>query len=134
MAGGQVANLRRVRRAVIHWMIAAFILPVLFGLLPQSAPSPARALERDLTLSVCSPFGQQDPTRGPLHDESKATCVLCIIGCGFAGPDGPQDGFAANANPEDFAKAFMPILLGVHGVRAVLADASPPRGPPVQIS
>jgi hypothetical protein len=126
--------LRRQRQTIIIWVIAALVVPLFLGLLPQAAPSPAAILERDLAQSVCDQSDQQGQVPSPLHQGDHGSCVLCVFGCGVAAPDESQSRVTAAARPESGEAAHAPVLAFDHASQPVLPDGSPPRAPPHQIS
>lgn len=135
MAKSVLERLRQQRRSIIHWVIAALVLPVLLGLLPQPALSEAAALERDLASFTCSldPAGAADRENGSRHSQHDQ-CILCASGCPVCAPvllGGvpsaalPRLKQAHLQQPADHITAIL---------RGVLRQGSPPRAPPLSLN
>jgi hypothetical protein len=103
-------------------------LPVVLGTLPPAEVSAEAALARDLTLSVCTPNGDQGRGTSPAsHDQQ---CVLCTVGCAFAAPM-----LAGGAGAELVGATLARSLSLLAGAGALQhspywRDGAPPRGPP----
>lgn len=118
------------RRGIVRWIIAAWLLPVLLGLLPNSILPAAAALQRDLAFSICSPSGSTDPLGGGGSGDHRQHCILCATGCPVLGP---APGAAGTLLPLPQEKAALALASPAedHFVFGqVLLDGSPPRGPP----
>lgn len=130
---GRMKGLRshlQLRRGVVRWMIAVWLLPVLLGLLPTSVLPAAAALERDLAFSICSPLGSTDPLGGGSNGDHHQHCILCAAGCPVLGP---APGAAGTLLPLPREKAVLALASPTDGYFVfgqVLLDGSPPRGPP----
>ena len=128
MAQGLFSSLRRKRRGIISWVIAALVLPLLISLAPQPALSADAALDRAIAESLCgttAPASQQGQ-----HQDHTQHCILCHSGtmcCTVALPAG-----GALAAPGRQASAESRLTLyAVHRPSVALRrDGSPPTGPP----
>jgi hypothetical protein len=133
MLKGWLSGFGRHRRWIVQAVMLSLVLPVLIGLLPQPALSAAAALERDLALSLCNPYGGDDPAESGHRPAAHDTCILCTACAAVTGPA------LANATPgldvrprlahpmRRAVPAFLPPAA------AFLLDGSPPRGPPALV-
>jgi hypothetical protein len=131
MARGLFISLNRKRRGIVSWMIAALILPVLIGLVPQPALSAAQALDRAIADSLCgtqAPASQQDR-----HQDHIQHCILCSSGtlcCTMALPAG---GAAAAPHPDHSGRPLLSEGSTLPSAFALHRDGSPPTGPPSSV-
>ncbi len=118
-------------RALVHWMIAAILLPFFVAVFPAVPLSADAALARELAQSICeqkTPSDQSDGDYGFSHNGHH--CILCRVTCTDLTPvvigaavdiavmrpaNGPERHFAVN-------RAVPTKLLRLYG--------SPPTGPP----
>lgn len=122
--------LRPYRRWIVHTVMLALVLPAFLGLLPQPAISAAAALERDIALSVCGPFGAYGPAGQDQHPARHDACILCVV-CATA--SGPAPGDAASAFlgvPRTAGRSPHPVPSRLRPLPSLLLFANPPRGPP----
>jgi hypothetical protein len=124
-------GLRR-SHALVRWLVALLLLPVLLGVIPAAPLSAEQALARDLVLSICTPAGAQDQGSAPgSHDQQ---CVLCTIGCITFAPGTTGNASAALMPP----RLASPVDFAVHATsqshRPHWRHGAPPRGPPASLN
>jgi hypothetical protein len=111
----------------------ALVLPALLGLVPRPAISAAAALERDIALSVCGPFGTDDPAGQEQHPARHDACILCVACAAASGP-APGDAAAAfPVVPRTATSGPHPVAAGFRPLPSLLLFGNPPRGPPTSL-
>jgi len=130
MRSGLVSRLRRFH-AVVRWLVALLLLPVVLGVLPPAELSAEQALARDLALAMCSPNGGHDPAKStPSHDQQ---CVLCTIGCVTGASVAPGGAFAGLAPAPTLHSAALAPAAQTLPHWSLWRQGAPPRGPPTSL-
>jgi hypothetical protein len=130
MHRGWLCRLQQHRRWILHAVAVAFALPALLGLLPNPATSAVSALERDIALSICGPYGNGGPAgpeQLPLHADA---CILCSICAAAAGPAPGDADKAFSVERRTSAVTPYPPAVHLRPASSWLLFGSPPRGPP----
>jgi len=131
MRSGILQGLGLNRQWLARCLAAVLLLPLLLGLIPQTAISAEAALERDLAWSVCE-HDAGTPTDGKGHEQKHDTqCILCVAGCPICAPALTADLPATSQFPSDLSGAAPPPEGKTLTTLRVLRDGSPTRGPPV---
>lgn len=116
------------RRGIISWMIAALLLPVLLGLLPQPAVSAETALDRAIAESLCGgtgPVRQQDR-----HGDEHQHCILFHAGTLHCLAGLPAGAGLTVPHPQDERLSLTILRKSAFAHHALHRDGSPPTGPP----
>lgn len=128
MFGGIVQSLRKQQHAIVRWMMAVLVLPLLLGLLPPQL-SAAESLERDIAASRCLDGGAAVPAHPEDHQKHQALCILCTSGCATHGAVLVNITAASSPIPARPAPAvLLPAYLAP--AATVFRDGNRPRGPP----
>jgi hypothetical protein len=130
MHRGWLCRLRQHRRWILHAVVIALSVPVILGLLPNPATSAASALERDLALSICGPYGNGGPAGREQLPSHPDACILCSICAAAAGPAPGDAGKAFFIERRTSAVAPHPLAVQLRPALSWLLFGSPPRGPP----
>jgi hypothetical protein len=87
MKWGVIRTLRSRPGGSAIAVLVAFVLPLLLGLLPPLAPTPAFALEQQIAASRCGPPGNGD--HQPDQQGHQSCCILghCCAAPAAAGPE-----------------------------------------------
>jgi len=123
----------RLRRfhAVVRWLVALLLLPVVLGVIPPAELSAEQVLARDLASAICSPNGGHDPAKPvPLHDQQ---CVLCTVGCVTFGAGAPGGAFAELAPRPTLCSAALAPAAQTLPHWSLWRRGAPPRGPPTSL-
>lgn len=128
MAQGLFTSLRRKRRGIISWVIAALVLPLLISLAPQPALSAEAALDRAIAESLCgttAPASQQGQ-----HQDHTQHCILCHSGAMCCTVALPAGGALTAPGRQGFGESPLALRRDTRPSASFHRDGTPPTGPP----